>query len=159
HDPGGAAIVDNLDESNQLVARICRDKITAIKIRTVLPPDGVEILAVMPKRPSLPNRRLVVNVLDAPYDTLVELNHVRENAATGRSATILARGLRQLPPPLSEVARISGCHVIPLEVVRISWSRIINGLRERQNVCAQCALRDSINQTDWVQRGSKVIEA
>src|SRR5262249_44948875 len=94
-----------------------------------------EILPIVPKPPSLSNRRFVVDINNSGYEFIIERHGANDNASLPRLLDILpdiSRGL--FPQPLGVGGYGNGSSVVPFEVVVMFWCGIWNALGKGENV-------------------------
>src|SRR5262245_21497308 len=101
HDSRSIAYVNKLHETDQLAGIVGTNNFTAVEVSVVLPLDRVEVLSVMPEPPTLANRRLVIDRLDACSEVVVENRRSDLESLLRCLARVLANILgKRLPPSL-----------------------------------------------------------
>ena len=93
--------VNHLQEAYKFLTQIRAYKVASIQICREILPHPINILSVVPKKPSIAHLYAVINPVDAFYEILIKPYNFHDHAAPGRAPYIFARHLRQIFPPVA----------------------------------------------------------
>src|SRR5207244_13377 len=134
HNLGHSIDIDKFHETNELVMVVGTKKLAPFNILSLLHFECFNVFSKMAEVLSLSDWGLVINCFNSFHELIVELGHPDKNAPFSRSASVLARLLRQLVPPNGEVLCANCCCVVAFKRVLIFWCFFVHFLRECKNI-------------------------